>query len=94
MGRPDRLVRARRCRGRAHGAADVASLWPGRPCAGTALPTSAAYASPRVLVFGHAIALGMSLGMGCADPTHDKPPLDFGVFVGRESFVDAHARMS
>ena len=49
-----------RCR-----AGEAAWRWPGPPgrCARMALPTSAVYASRRVLVLGHDIALGMSLGI-------------------------------
>ncbi|MCF8701868.1 hypothetical protein L3054_10785, partial [Corynebacterium sp. MC-10] len=58
-------MRARQCRGRAHGTAEVAWRWAGPPgrYARMALPASAAYASRRVLVLGYDIALGMSLGI-------------------------------
>ena len=50
---------------RAQGTGEAAWRWAGPPgrCARMALPTSAAYASRRVLVLGHDIALGMSLGI-------------------------------
>ncbi|MCG2675547.1 hypothetical protein L3H40_10750 [Corynebacterium sp. MC-15] len=49
-----------RCR-----AGEAAWRWPGPPgrCARMGLPMSAVYASRRVLVLGHDIALGMSLGI-------------------------------